>query len=66
MAKARHYSPQISRFLVTVLYHEAKRHRMPMTKLVDRLLIESLHRLGIVETARSGIIQENSVMSPEQ
>lgn len=37
-----HYSPQISRFLVSVLYHEAKRRRIPMTRLVDQLLTEQL------------------------
>lgn len=38
MARARYYSPQISRFLVSVLYHEAQRRRIPMTKLADELL----------------------------
>ena len=36
MTKARHYSPRISRFLVGVLYHEAKSRRIPMTKLRRR------------------------------
>ena len=39
---ARHYSPQISRFLVCALYHEAKRRRLPMTKLADELLERAL------------------------
>jgi hypothetical protein len=42
MPRFRHYSPQIPRFLVSVLYHEAKRRRIPMTKLTDILLRESL------------------------
>ena len=42
MPRPKHYSPQISRFLVSVLYHEAKAHKMPMTKLTDMLLRRSL------------------------
>jgi hypothetical protein len=39
---AKYYSPQIRRDLVSLLYHEAKRQRKPMTKLVDALLREAL------------------------
>jgi len=42
MARQSHYSPGIDRFLVTVLYHEARRQRVPMTKLTNRLLESSL------------------------
>ncbi len=42
MAKFSHYSPVISRFLVSVLYHEAKRRQIPMTKLVNLLLTQQL------------------------
>ncbi len=42
MAKHRHYSPQLSRFVVSLLYHEAKRQKIPMTKLTDHLLLQSL------------------------
>ena len=42
MSKPRHYVPQISRFLVSVLYHEAKRLKIPMTKLTDDLLRQAL------------------------
>lgn len=38
----RHYVPAISRPVVAALYHEARRRRIPMTRLVDRLLRESL------------------------
>jgi hypothetical protein len=38
----KHYSPRISRFLVSVLYHEAKHRRTPMTKLTDELLHKQL------------------------
>lgn len=42
MARARHYSPQISRFLVSVLYHEAQRRCIPMTKLTNELIRQQL------------------------
>lgn len=42
MAKPRHYSPQLSRFLVSVLYHEARYRRVPMTRLADQLLQSAL------------------------
>ena len=42
MAQSRHYSPQLSRFLVSVLYHEAKHRKTPMTKLTDELLQNAL------------------------
>lgn len=42
MARNRHYSPVISRFLVSVLYHEAQRRQTPMTKLTDHLLRQAL------------------------
>jgi len=42
MARPTHYVPTISRPVVAVLFHEARRHRIPMTQLVDRLLSDSL------------------------
>ena len=42
MARPRHYSPQLSRFLVSVLYHQAKHRKISMTKLTDELLQNAL------------------------
>lgn len=68
MAKPRHYSPHISRFLVSVLYHEAKNRKIPMTKLTDDLLINALrgspgwitattlHSADITHTPRSELL----------
>lgn len=42
MARNRHYSPAIGRFLVCALYYEARERGMPMTKLVDELLKAAL------------------------
>jgi len=36
MAKAKWYSPQLRRDLVTKLYFRAKAERIPMTRLADR------------------------------
>ena len=43
MSRRTHYSPCISRRIVGALYHEAKRRRLPMTRLVDELLTGCLH-----------------------
>lgn len=40
--KTRCYQPVISRPLIAVLYHEARKRRMPMTQLINSLLTESL------------------------
>ena len=42
MAQYRHYSPKLSRFIVSVLYHQAKAKKIPMTKLTDQLLRTAL------------------------
>lgn len=42
MARPRYYVPAISRPIVAALFYEARRRRIPMTRLVDRLLQESL------------------------
>lgn len=42
MARPRHYSPALERFLVSVLYFEAKRQKVPMTQLANGILKQSL------------------------
>ena len=42
MTRTRHYVPVISRPVVAALYHEARRHRLPMTRFLDRLIREGL------------------------
>lgn len=42
----RHYSPQLDRFLVGALYHEAKRRRKPMTMLANELVTHALRDTG--------------------
>jgi len=38
MPRPTHYSPAIERFLVSVLYHEARHRNIPMTRLVNQIL----------------------------
>gem|GEM_PF-1088468 len=51
MAKATCYQPVVSRALISALFHEAKRRRLPMTRLMDSLLRECLHGTPGWETA---------------
>ena len=64
MAQSRHYVPRISRFLVSVLYHEAKKQRMPMTKLTEHLLAQSLRGSASWAKAESSLIQEKTATYP--
>jgi len=60
MAQARYYSPQISRFLVSVLYHEAQRRQIPMTRLTDELLRQQLSGSESWDKAQSLRIAEDT------
>jgi len=42
MPRSDHYSPEIERFIVSCLYHEARAQRIPMTRLVNELLRSAL------------------------
>jgi hypothetical protein len=42
MAKFKWYTPQLSRELVSQLYHRAKSERVPMTVLANRIVEEAL------------------------
>lgn len=58
--RPRHYSPALSRFLVSALYHEAKARKIPMTKLTDNLLRQSLTGTEGWKTAESLKVAEES------
>ena len=72
MANPRYYVPPISRFLVSALYHEGRRRRVPMTRLVDELLTAALqdtpgwrlaedaHREQVASTASPTQTQPNN------
>ena len=42
MSRPSHYSPMIERFLVSVLYHEARRRQVPMTRLTNEIIKQAL------------------------
>ena len=42
MSRPKHYSPEIKRFIVSALYHEAKARGVPMTVLTNELLAAGL------------------------
>ena len=48
MPRAKWYSPQLRRDLVTRLWFRAQAERIPMTRLADRLIEEALARPEIV------------------
>jgi hypothetical protein len=54
MARPTYYSPVIDRFLVSALYHEARRRCVPMTRLVDALLADALRDSEGWRTAQAG------------
>ena len=60
MSRPRHYSPVISRFVVSVLYHEARHRRIPMTKLTDALLLKALRGTPGWQTATNLQIAEET------
>lgn len=64
MPTVRHYSPRLSRFIVSVLYHHAKAQGVPMTKLTDTLLRESLVDTDAWRTAETMIGRERSIPVP--
>ena len=66
MAKATCYQPVISRALIAALFHEAKRRRLPMTRLVDRLLRDCLQGTPGWETAALEWPELNSTLPRSQ
>jgi len=67
MAKNRHYSPVIDRFLISVLYFDARRHGIPMTRRVDVLLRDALQGSEAWrEAEQSWSLRENSPTGPPQ
>ena len=46
----RYYSPRLRRELISSLYHEARRQRIPMTELASRFVEDGLNRLRLDQT----------------
>jgi hypothetical protein len=64
--KSPYYYPKISRFLVSVLYHEARSRRMPMTTLTERLLRQSLEGSKSWRAAEASLVREAAPPCPAQ
>jgi len=60
MARAKHYSPEVSRLIVCVLYHEGKRRNLPMTRLVDELLTDALKTTPGWEVAQNQLSESSA------
>jgi hypothetical protein len=58
--KKKHYSPVLSRFVVSALYHEARSQKLPMTVLADQILTNGLKRTHGWQTAESSQVSENA------
>ncbi len=55
MSRPRHYSPTIDRFLICVLYHEARRQKKPMTTVTNGLLQNALRQTESWNLAESAV-----------
>jgi hypothetical protein len=64
MARAKWYSPQLRRDLVTKLYFRAQAERIPMTRLADRLIEEALARPAIIHEEFTSRVAEEPHPSP--
>ncbi len=65
MSRPNHYSPEIRRFLVSVLYHEARGRGVPMTVLANQVLQEGLKDTeGWKKAEESMRLQETSPPYP--
>ena len=64
MPRAKWYSPQLRRDLVTRLYFRAKAERIPMTRLADRLIEEALARPIVVHEQFTARVAEEPPTAP--
>lgn len=60
MPRPTHYVPRIGRHLVCALYHEAKRRRQPMTRLVEDLLTAALQGTAGWQAAQRQMLAPDS------
>ena len=62
MAKAKWYSPQLSRELVSRLYQKAKAELAPMTVVANRLMEEALENEKQSNTQR--VVENRNITEP--
>lgn len=58
------YSPRLSDDVVRALYREGQRRRMPMTRLADELLRDSLARLTPASFPEQRAVREDPAYQP--
>jgi hypothetical protein len=63
MPKFRHYSPQLSRELVSQLYHRAKVEGIPMTKLANKIIEQALGNKKQINTQR--VVENRNITQPK-
>jgi len=63
MAKAKWYSPQLSREVVSRLYHRAKAERLSMTVLANQILDKELRTQERNNTQR--VMEEQQITRPK-
>jgi hypothetical protein len=56
MPRPTHYSPTIDRFLISVLYHEARKRKQHMTVLTNTLLESALRDSDSWHQAESALV----------
>lgn len=54
------YSPRLEEDLIPKLYHEAKRLKMPMTKLASKIIRQHLDKKGGEQDESPGGVKSNS------
>ena len=64
MPRAKWYSPELRRDLVTRLYFRAQAERIPMTRLADRLIEEALSRSATVHEEFTSRVAEEPSKAP--
>jgi hypothetical protein len=62
MPKPKWYSPQLSRELVTRLYHRAKAERIPMTKLANKIIEQALGNKKQINTKK--VVGNRNITQP--
>jgi hypothetical protein len=60
MSRPKHYSPEIKRFIVSALYHEAKARGVPMTVLTNELLTAGLQHTDGWQKAHEAMLLKDS------
>jgi hypothetical protein len=64
MPHPKYYSPPIKRFLVSVLYHEARRQKKPMTVVTNGLLESALRNSDSWQQAESALVLKEEPPTP--